>query len=162
MKPLTKNSAYAYLNRIKTESNGKINISPYMHKVAENEIVPTEVLIFINRHIGLPQLYTYNEIWNKMRKNPLYNNLVNEDLDDEGKAIALSSLVTHTFIHRKHLVEENKIEDISEYTEIMNIDAITEALSDFANGDNRKLNRVFMETRELMKQLYGGRKRVKS
>ena len=160
MKTIDKNRAYAYLNRIKNESNGAVNVLPYIHKVAMSETVPYDVLIFINKHIGLPQLYTYNEIYKRMGSNPLYKNLVNEDLDDENQAIALSSLLTQTLIHTKQLVKENEQEDVQEYAEIMNVRAITEALNDYVNGDSTKLNEVFLGTREVMKALYGGRKRV--
>lgn len=157
MKPLDKTSAYAYLNRIKTESTqiGKpVNVSPYMKKVAASDSVPTDVLIFINKHVGLPQLFTYNEVYDRRRNNPLYKNLVNENLEDENKAIALSSLLTQTFIHTKQLVKENKQSDIPEYTDIMNVKAITEALNDYANGNAKKLNEVFFEIRALLKELY--------
>jgi len=153
MKTINKNSAYAYLNRIKTESNGKINVSHMMHKVAENTEVPTEVLIFINRHIGLPQLFTYNEIYDRRRTSPLYKNLVNENLDDENKAIALSSLLTQTFIHSKQLVNEGKRSDAIEYAEIMNVSTITEALNEYAAGDPKKLNEVFQDVRKVFKYL---------
>lgn len=157
MKPLDKTSAYAYLNKIKTESveAGKpVSVSAYMHKVAANDVVPTDVLIFINKHVGLPQLFTYNEVYDRRRNNPLYKNLVNENLEDENKAIALSSLLTQTFIHTKQLVKENKQSDIPEYTDIMNVKAITEALNDYANGNAKKLNEVFFEIRDLLKELY--------
>ena len=157
MKPLDKTSAYAYLSKIKTESveTGKpVNVSPYMKKVASNDTVPTDVLIFINKHMGLPQLFTYNEIYDRRRNNPLYKNLVNENLDDENKAIALSSLLTQTFIHTRQLVKENKQNDIKEYTELMNVSAITEALNEYANGSNKKLNEVFFEIRDVFKELF--------
>lgn len=157
MKPLDKTSAYAYLNKIKTESieTGKpVSVSAYMHKVAASDTVPTDVLIFINKHVGLPQLFTYNEVYDRRRNNPLYKNLVNENLDDENKAIALSSLLTQTFIHTKQLVKENKQSDIPEYTDIMNVRAITEALNEYANGNAKKLNEVFFEIRDLLKELY--------
>lgn len=154
MKALDKNRAYAYLNRIKTESNGEINVSRYMHKVAESNGVPTDVLIFINKHIGLPQLFTYNEIYDRRRTSPLYKNLVNENLDNENMAIALTSLLTQTFIHTRQLVRENRSEDVKEYAELMNVKAITEALNDYASGDPRKMNKVFLETREVFKSLF--------
>lgn len=157
IKPIDKNRAYAYLNRIKTESvqaGEPVNVSPYIHKVANSEEVSTDVLIFINKHIGLPQLFTYNEVHDRRRTSPLYKNLVNENLDDENKAIALSSLLTQTFIHTKQLVKENKQSDIPEYTDIMNVTAITEALNDYANGSAKKLNEVFFEIRDLLKELY--------
>ena len=157
MKPITKSSAYAYLNRIKTESNGSVNISPYMHKVASNEIVPTDVLIFINKHIDLPQLYTYNEIYRRragQNKSPLFKNIMNETLDDENKAIVMSSILTQTFIHTKQLIKENKQDDVVEYAELMNVPAITEALNDYARGNATKLNEVFYETREVFVRLF--------
>lgn len=160
MKTLDKTRAYAYLNRIKNESNGKINVTPYIHELAVSETVPYEVLIFINRHIGLPQLFTYNEIYNRMGKSPLYKNLVNENASDEDQAIALSSLLTQTLIHTKQLVKENNEDDVQEYADIMNVSAITEALNDYVHGDSTKLNQVFMSTREVVKTLFGGRKRV--
>lgn len=158
MKTINKSRAYAYLNRIKNEC--KVNVSPYIHKVAMSETVPYDVLIFINKHIGLPQLYTYNEIYKRMNKNPLYKNLVNENLDDENQAIALSSLLTQTLIHTKQMVKENEQEDVQEYAELMNVRAITEALNDYVNGDSTKLNETFLEVRNVVKTLYGGRKKI--
>lgn len=158
MKTINKSRAYAYLNRIKNECN--VNVSPYIHKVAMSETVPYDVLIFINKHIGLPQLYTYNEIYKRMGKSPLYKNLVNENLDDENQAIALSSLLTQTLIHTKQLVKENEQEDVQEYAEIMNVRAITEALNDYVSGDSTKLNETFLEVRNVVKTLYGGRKKI--
>lgn len=157
MKPLTKSSAYAYLNKIKTESNGSINTSPYFHKVALNETVPVDVLIFINKHIDLPQLYTYNEIYRRragQNKSPLFKNIMNENLDDENKAIVLSSILTQTFIHTKQLVKENKQEDVVEYADLMNVPAITEALTEYAKGNATKLNEVFFEIRDVFVRLF--------
>lgn len=157
MKTLNKNSAYAYLNRIKNESNGEINVSPYFQRVANSETVPYEVLVFINKHIGLPQLYTYNEIYRRRhgnKKNPLYKNLMNENLADEEKATALCSLLTQTFIHIRELTKEGKGEDIQEYANIMNVKEITEALNEFADGDTNKLNEVFMDVRNILRHLY--------
>lgn len=154
IKTLDKTSAYAYLNKIKSEG---INTSQYMRKVASSDTVPTDVLIFINKHIGLPQLFTYNEIYHKRigpNKNPLYKNIMSENLDDENKAIALSSILTQTFIHTRQLVKENKQDDVKEYAELMNVAAITEALNDYANGNAEKLNEVFSEIRTVFKELF--------
>lgn len=153
MKTVDKTRAYAYLNQIKTESKGKINVSPYMHKVAESTEVPTDVLIFINKHVGLPQLFTYNEIYDRRRNNPLYKNLVNENLDDENKAIALSSFLTQIFIHSKQLVKEGKHDDALEYAEIMNVKEVTEALTRYAAGDPKKMNEIFQDIRKVFKYL---------
>lgn len=154
MKTLNKNSAYAYLNRIKTESEGRVNVSPYMRKVASSDTVPIDVLVFINRYIGLPQLYTYNTMYEKRKTHPLYKSLVTENLKIESKAKALSSLLTQVFIHTEQLLKAGKQEDIQEYMDIMNVRGITEALGEYAEGDDTKLNEVFMETRNVFKQLY--------
>ena len=94
-----------------------------------------------------------------MGKSPLYKNLVNENASDEDQAIALSSLLTQTLIHTKQLVKENNEDDVQEYADIMNVSAITEALNDYVNGDSTKLNETFLEVRNVVKTLYGGRKK---
>lgn len=154
MRTLDKNLAYSYLNKIKKEN---VNVSQYMKMVASSEAVPYDVMVFINRYVGLPQLATYNEIYDRRRKNPLYKNLVNENLSDEDKAIALSSLLTQTFIHTKQLVKEGKQEDVKIYSEIMNMTAITEALCEYSLHNNaEKMNEIFLGIRDVFKSLFWG------
>ena len=79
---------------------------------------------------------------------------MNEDLEDENKATALCSLLTQTFIHIRELVKEGKEEDIQEYTSLMNVKGITEALDEYADGDATKLNEVFFDVRDTLRHLY--------
>jgi hypothetical protein len=154
MKAITKNTAYARLTDIKEKYN--INVSPYIHKVAESNDVPYDVLIFINKYESIPQLEVYNHIYNNRKKNPLYKNLVNENLPIEEKAIALSSLLTQTLITTKFSVRENKHDEVKEYSELMNLDKVTESLMEYVNGNPKLLEETFTEIREIFKQLYKG------
>lgn len=152
MKAITKNTAYARLAEIKEKYD--VNISPYMHRIAESENVPYDVLIFINKYESIPQLEVYNHIYNNRKKNPLYKNLVNENLPIEEKAIALSSLLTQTLIKTKFSVRENRQDEVKEYSELMNLDRITESLMQYVNGDSTMLEGTFSDVRDIFKQLY--------
>lgn len=152
MQAFTKSTAYAKLTEIKQKYG--INVSPYIKQVAESESVPYDILVFINKYSPIPQLEVYNKIYNNRRKNPLYKNLVNENLPIEERAIALSSLLTQTLITTKFSVKDKKLYEVKEYATLMNIDKITEALMQYVNGDDTLLNKTFLEIRDVFKQLY--------
>ena len=152
MQQFTKSRAYAMLTEIREKHD--ISVSPYIHKVAENDTVPYEVLVFINKYEPLPQLEVYNHIYNNRKRNPLYKNLINENLCVEERAVALSSLLTQTLITTKFSVRNKKLEEVKEYADLMNLDMVTEALMQYVNGDDTLLNEVFMYIRDVLKQLY--------
>lgn len=153
MKPISKSKVYAELKHIK--DNYGIDIQNQMKLVAFNATIPIETIIFINKYRPIEQFYTYNKIYENRRKNPLYKNLVNENLNDYEKAIALSSLVTQTFIHNKNMVRENKDDNVREfYIDSMNLDVILDALSSYGKGETEKLNEVFFMTRDVFKRLF--------
>lgn len=152
MRTIDKSYAYATLREIK-DSKG-IDVSKYIHEVASSDSVPYSTIIFMNRHKGLPQLATYNKIYERRRSNPLYKNLVNEDLPVEDRAIALSSLMTQTLIHMKELKRENKFEEMLDYAEIMNLSTIAYALECYAVADNNPLNEAFDQVRQMFKMLF--------
>lgn len=148
MKGVDKAYAYAKLYSIKEEHN--VDVSKYMKVLAESDSIPYEVIIFINKYYPIPQLATYNNIYEKRHNNPLYKNLVNESLPDEEKAVALASLLTRAFISAKMLEEQYR----KEFSDIMHVELICEALCEYSNGDAKKLNEVFFMIRDLMKKLY--------
>lgn len=152
MKTFTKSTAYARLNEIKEIEN--INVSKYIRKVAESDSVPYDVLVFINRYSPIPQLEVYNHVYENRHKNPLYKNLVNENLPVEERAIALSSLLTRTLISSKYSVRNNQSDDLQTYGQLMNVRKITEALNKYLSGDDTLLNETFIEVRNVFKQLY--------
>lgn len=152
MRQFTKGRAYALLTEIKEKNN--INVSPYIHRVAQSDDVPYDVLVFINRYSPIPQLEVYNHIYENRKRNPLYKNLVNENLSVEERAIALSSLLTQTLIQTKFSVRDKKTEEVKEYADLMNLDMVTEALMQYVNGDDKLLNETFLDIRDVLKKLY--------
>lgn len=152
MKSMNKARAYAALKEIK--NNKGIDVSKYVQSTALSEQVSVDTVVFINKHKPLEQFYTYNKIHENRRKNPLYKNLVNENLSVPDMAIALSSLVTQAMIHNKELLKENKVEDADEFLDIMNLDSVFEALKQYADGNSSKLVEVFKDIRNTFKLLY--------
>ena len=152
MKAINKSMAYADLKYIKENFN--VDTSRYVREVAQNDTVPVSTVLFINKYKPLEQFYTYNKIHENRRKNPLYKNLVNENLSESEKAIALSSFVTQSMIHNKELIKEGKESDSKEFLDIMNVNTVLEALSDYAVGNSDKLNECFAMVREVFKKLF--------
>lgn len=152
MKPITKPKVYMALNYIK--ENHDINVTPYIHKTADSDNIPAEVIVFINKYLPIEQFYTYNKVYENRRKNPLYKNLVNENATNEEMAIALSSLVTQIMIHNKELVKESRTDDTKQFFNAMNTQVILNALRDYAIGRPEKLVETFNSTREVFKKLY--------
>ena len=152
MRTIDKSYAYATLREIK-DSKG-IDVSKYVREVASNDSVPYSTIIFMNRHKGLPQLATYNKIYERRRSNPLYKNLVNEKLPIEDKAIALSSFMTQTLIHMKELRNNNQYDEMFDYAEIMNLGLVANALEEYGVGDTNPLNEAFDQVRQMFKMLF--------
>lgn len=153
MKPISIQDAYGLLYDIRDNEN--VDITKYTTDIERCECVPVNVLIFINKYRPVEQLATYNHIYNTRRKNPLYRNLVNENLPVEEKAIALSSYVTQILIKAKELKRSGRIDDSKDYLKISNIDVVTDALCKYANDDNEVLlNNVFMMIRDVFKNIF--------
>ena len=152
MKPITKPKVYMALNYIK--ENHDINVTPYIHKTADSDNIPAEVIVFINKYLPIEQFYTYNKVYENRRKNPLYKNLVNENATNEEMAIALSSLVTQIMIRNKELVKESRTDDTKQFFNAMNTQVILNALRDYAIGRPEELVETFNSTREVFKKLY--------
>ena len=153
MKPINVQEAYNILYDIR--DNEGINIDRQVSNIELCKRVPLEVLIFINKYRPIEQLSTYNHIYNNRRKNPLYHNLVNENLPLEEKALALSSYVTQVLIKSKELVKNGRLQDSSDYLKFTQIDKVLSALSDYAVNDNSvELNKVFFMIRDIFKNLY--------
>jgi len=153
MKTIDKNLAYASLTQIKENKN--ININKYINEMAGKETIPYNVLTFINKHYPIEQLEVYNKIYNSRKNNPLYKNLVNENLAIEEMIISLNSLLTQTFIKSKDCVNKGKKEDAKIYFDIMNSNIILESLQDYINNNNEELlKETFYMVREVFKKLY--------
>lgn len=148
MKLLDKSTAYAKLFDIK--ENYSVDISKYIKEMAGNETIPYEVVIFINKYYPLPHLETYNRIYEKRSKNPLYKTLVNENSSPEEQSVALSSFLTQIMITGKSLSESDR----RQYYNIMSVDLIAEALGSYASGNSEKLTNTFMMVRDMFKNLY--------
>lgn len=148
IKSLTKSDIYSKLINIRPKDK---DANKYLSMMVGTDSIPYEVLVYVNRFDPIPQLETYNRIYERRRKNPLYKNLVNENLPDIEKAIALSSLLTQSFIRMKELNEEERIE----YSDIMNISVITDALSRYSVlGDTEYLTEIFLLVRDVFKKLF--------
>ena len=152
MKPITKSKAYADLKYIKENFN--VDTTNQLKAVAMNDTIPVDTIIFINKYKPLEQFYTYNKVYENRRKNPLYKNLVNENLPTAEKAIALSSFITQAMIHNKELLRENKEDDAQKFLGVMNIENIAEAINDYVKGNDEKLLGAFDETRNVFKNLF--------
>lgn len=147
MERLTKRAAYQKLFAIKAQGE---DISEMLKETAKNEAVPYEVIVYINKHLPLPVLETYNHIYRNRRKNPLYKSLVNESASPEEQAIALSSFVTQIMIRGKSLTEKEK----SEHMETMQLKGVLRALEAFSDGDYKTLRETFMSVRDVFKRLF--------
>jgi len=153
MKTINKTSVYAKLLDIK--ENKEVDTSKYVREMVGSDTVPFNVLVFINKHYPIEQLAVYNKIYESRRNNPLYKNLVNENLPIEEMAISLSSFLTHTLIKSKETIKEGREEDGFEYLNITNSEEITNALHEYAKtGETDKLVETFLSIREVFKNLY--------
>lgn len=147
MERLTKRAAYQKLFAIKSQGE---DISEMLRETAKSEEVPYDVIVFINKHLPLPVLETYNHIYRNRRKNPLYKSLVNESATPEEQAISLSSLVTQILIRGKSLTKQESVEHMN----TMQLKGILRALEAFSEGDNKTLRETFLSVRDVFKRLF--------
>lgn len=135
------------------EENNKVKVGRLIQKTVRNEIIPIEVIKFINKYDkSFLQIYdTYNTIYNSRNRNPLYRNLRNKNLDIEEMAIAMSSLVTKILISRSMMADEDK--DL--FCKAMNIEKINNSLTEYAlTGDYSEMLKCFNDVNELLHLLY--------
>ena len=135
------------------EENNKVKVGRLVQKTVRNEIIPIEVIKFINKYDkSFLQIYdTYNTIYNSRNRNPLYRNLRNKNLDIEEMAIAMSSLVTKILISRSMMFDEDK--DL--FCKAMNIEKINNSLTQYAlTGDYSEMLKCFNDVNELLHLLY--------
>lgn len=153
--------AYTKLSEIKSKFNSdKVTevVDDHIRRVFNEDTVPYDTIIFINEYEPLDQLSVYNRIYNNRRKNPLYKNLVNENLSLPDKAIALNSLLTQILINNKKLEESNKKEDAELFKDFMSASEIHNAIMEYLNGNNSKLLETFDMIRDIFKRLYNNNK----
>lgn len=135
------------------EENNNVKVGRLVQKTVRNEIIPIEVIKFINKYDkSFLQIYdTYNTIYNSRNRNPLYRNLRNKNLDIEEMAIAMSSLVTKILISRSMMFDEDK--DL--FCKAMNIEKINNSLTQYAlTGDYSEMLKCFNDVNELLHLLY--------
>lgn len=135
------------------EENNNVKVGRLIQKTVRNEIIPIEVIKFINKYDkSFLQIYdTYNTIYNSRNRNPLYRNLRNKNLDIEEMAIAMSSLVTKILISRSMMADEDK--DL--FCKAMNIEKINNSLTQYAlTGDYSEMLKCFNDVNELLGLLY--------
>lgn len=136
------------------EEQNNLKLGNEVQRVIRSEIIPIDIIKLVNKYDKeFLQIYnTYNTIYLSRKRNPLYRNLKNKNLDIKEKAIALSSLVT------KILISCSKISDIDERTlfaKVMDIEGINEALTEYAiYNDSTKLLKCSNEVKELLDILY--------
>ncbi len=131
------NKAYIYeqLNYIHTHKG--IDVQPYINMMIGKNEIPYEVIVFVNKHIPIESLSTYNAIYNKRKNSPLFRNIVNPELPIEEKAIVLSSLLTQSLIGAKHAKKENFIDSV-------NVEIIFKALQKYIyDNDENAVNDSF-------------------
>ena len=145
---MNKLKCYDYLYKIKEQG---VSVKEHLELTVGEDIVPMPTLVFINKYYPIESFKTYEDIYNKRYKNPLYKNLVNEKSSSEDKAIALSSLLTRAMIRMSNINEKNR----KDYATEMKIKEISEALNLYSyNKDSSKLNEVFSDIRLTIKELY--------
>jgi hypothetical protein len=149
---MDKIDCYKYLYEI--HNSDRVDITEQVRKIAGiGHSVPESVIKFINKYIPQPQLATYNVIYEKRHKNPLYKSLVNEDLPVEDRAVSLASFLTQAMIGIK-TIKDSEIRE--NYYREMLIDSITEAMKEYSLfNKSDKLNEAFCNVRNKFKSLYG-------
>ena len=148
---MTKEKVLIELTEIKKKG---INISEEMRRVLVNDEIKYETIIFINKYRPIDELFTYNKIYEKRKNNPLFKNLVNENLPVEEKAIALSSFQTQALIRIKELKKQGKDAEAKIYGETMQIDDVSNALSEYARGNTELVEKISIEIRDTFKKLF--------
>lgn len=136
------------------EENENISTGRMVQKVIRNEIIPIDVIKFINEHDNkfLKVYDTYNTIYSSRQRNPLYSNLRNENLSLDESVIAISSLITRI------LISCSKINDEQEkqiFITAMNLDNLLESIKQYEyNKDEKLLVDCLKQVRELLSILY--------
>lgn len=147
----TINKAYIYEQLNTIHSNKHIDIQPYIDMMIGKEEIPYEVVVFINKHIPIDKLTTYNNIYEKRKKNRLFRNIVNNNLPVEERAIVLSSLLNQSLIGIKHANKEDK----NSIIDAVNIDLIFRALEKYIyENDENIVNEVFDTFQLIFKTLF--------
>ncbi len=143
MQDINKSYIYKQLNQIRDTYN--IDVSKYITSMIGNNEIPYETLVFVNKYIPIELLTTYNKIFEKRRKSPLFRNIVKKDNTVEEKAIILSSLLTQSLICKKKLsnVESDAVDGI-------NADVIISALHDYIYNNNDKVVIDLFETYQII------------
>ena len=117
------------------EEKYDLKLGKEVQKVIRNEIVPIDVIKLINKYDkDFLRIYdTLNVIYEARKRNPLYRNLRNRNLNLSEKVIALSSFIT------KILISCSKIDDKDEkkiLAKAMNLDEINNAINEYIFNDN--------------------------
>lgn len=145
------NKAYIYERLAAIQNEKHINTQPYIDMMIGQEEIPYKVVVFINRHAPIENFRTYNSIYDKRRKSPLFRNLLNANLPIEEKAIVLSSLLSQSLISMKHAKEEHK----DAFIDTVNIDLIFKALSKYMyENDTNIIDETFETFHIIFKTLF--------
>lgn len=147
MNRLSKSYIYKNLNNLRKAGH---DVRPYIAKMVGKKEIPYEVIVFINKYSPIASLHTYNDIFAKRNKSPLFKNLINRDLPEEERAIVLSSLLNQSLISIKHNTEDRDcIQDT------MNVSIILDALSNyFDTGSTQAVNEVFEMFQTIFQTLF--------
>lgn len=149
MQTLTKPYIYKLLNQIRAEK--QLDVSAHVAKVVSSENIPYEVVVYVNKHIPLDQLTTYNAIYDKRNRSRLFRNIVKDDLSTADKAIVLSSILNQSLISVKHDATINR-EDLMT---AVNIEIILKALNSYMFAeDSSEVDDCFDMFRTIFKTLY--------
>lgn len=136
------------------EKNNNLKLGNEVQRVIRSEIIPMDIIKLVNKYDKeFLQIYdTYNTIYMSRKRNPLYRNLRNKNLDIKEKAIALSSLVT------KILISCSKIENKQErqlFATVMDVKGINEAITNYSlYNDEQGILNCSSQVRELLEILY--------
>ena len=149
MQPLTKPYVYNLLDQIKEAEH--IDISRYVAMLVGNDEIPYEAIVFINQHIPIERLTTYNAIYKKRNKSRLFRNIVSDKLSTEDKAVVLSSILNQCLISIKH---DNNV-DKQDLVASVNIELILNALHSYMfNNDESEILECFEMFRVIFKTLF--------
>ena len=132
MHEVNKPYLYKLLEQIKLSEN--IDVSEYISMIVGSSSIPYEVVVFINKHIPISQLTTYNAIYSKRNKSRLFRNIVKDSLSIEDKSIVLSSILNQSLISLK----QDKSVDREDLINAVNVDLIMSALSSYLYDNNDK------------------------
>lgn len=136
------------------EENENISTGRMVQKIIRNEIIPIDVIKFINEHDNkfLKVYDTYNTIYSSRQRNPLYSNLRNENLSLDESVIAISSLITRILISCSKI---NNEQEKQIFITAMNLDNLLESIKQYEyNKDEKLLVDCLKQVRELLSILY--------